>query len=155
MLFQSTLPQGERHRYAGLPRRLPYFNPRSRKGSDPAGAAFAIAKTYISIHAPARGATLFSLRTSLSREISIHAPARGATWLLCLQRGFDTNFNPRSRKGSDHLTATFVLSSRHFNPRSRKGSDSSAADGRATILYFNPRSRKGSDLAGMSVYFLL
>ena len=56
-----------------------YFNPRSRKGSDPAGAAFAIAKTYISIHAPARGATIFLASLLSGNGISIHAPARGAT----------------------------------------------------------------------------
>ena len=33
--------------------------------------------------------------------ISIHAPARGATQSLVLPVTVDCNFNPRSRKGSD------------------------------------------------------
>ena len=76
------------------------FNPRSREGSDhadnllpfvlyisihaPARGAthnrgFVVRKTVISIHAPARGATNCSRPLPEWEEISIHAPARGAT----------------------------------------------------------------------------
>jgi len=34
---------------------------------------------WISIHAPARGATILAARMHTSQSISIHAPARGAT----------------------------------------------------------------------------
>ena len=34
---------------------------------------------YISIHAPAKGATLFELAMEEHYQISIHAPAKGAT----------------------------------------------------------------------------
>ena len=37
-----------------------YFNPRSRKGSDPNGTATAVPAWVISIHAPARGATFLA-----------------------------------------------------------------------------------------------
>ena len=77
------------------------FNPRSRKGSD---AGISYPRIYghaISIHAPARGATLPIKVASFGIEISIHAPARGATiwsfWLTWAGK----DFNPRSRKGSD------------------------------------------------------
>ena len=33
----------------------------------------------ISIHAPAKGATLYQMQKRLNLEISIHAPAKGAT----------------------------------------------------------------------------
>ena len=54
------------------------FNPRSRKGSDEEFNNDC--KTY---------------------HISIHAPARGATIVSCDDFGRFDDFNPRSRKGSD------------------------------------------------------
>ena len=56
-LFQSTLPRGERPVACDNERYLPN----------------------ISIHAPARGATLSKGANITSLNISIHAPARGAT----------------------------------------------------------------------------
>ena len=78
--FQSTLPRGERQDQFGLDAPLAEnFNPRSREGSDfNAGRCTAVGK--ISIHAPARGATV-KIRVFWIGGIiiSIHAPARGAT----------------------------------------------------------------------------
>ena len=59
IVFQSTLPQGERRRKEC-----------NRPGSDK-----------ISIHAPTRGATRSALVLRWSTRISIHAPTRGATYL--------------------------------------------------------------------------
>ena len=56
-----------------------YFNPRSREGSDNSVKPFVIRIDSISIHAPARGATLFRNVMQLETQISIHAPVRGAT----------------------------------------------------------------------------
>ena len=57
MVFQSTLPRGERHPHF-LPVAMPrYFNPRSREGSDAHSALRWSSVLPISIHAPARGAT--------------------------------------------------------------------------------------------------
>ena len=57
VLFQSTLPQGER--------------PRLQDGN--------LHDSVISIHAPARGATQKPIKVLKQLIISIHAPARGAT----------------------------------------------------------------------------
>ena len=99
----------------------------------------------ISIHAPARGATMMSaLFLSVkshfnprSRErsdvswirqkrtldsISIHAPARGATVLLLLSRWlrvFQSTL-PREERPLHHSTVLVVID---FNPRSRERSD--------------------------------
>ena len=55
------------------------FNPRSREGSDACGFEI-IAGGIISIHAPAKGATIVRAGLlSLRKPISIHAPAKGAT----------------------------------------------------------------------------
>ena len=100
MIFQSTLPQGERRRIKSAVGTKFYFNPRSHKGSDRikdkdewiitisihaptrgATVLFCFLSPFvtISIHAPTRGATDQGIQSSRSRNISIHAPTRGAT----------------------------------------------------------------------------
>ncbi len=76
--FQSTLPRGERLLTVSKMLLTSHFNPRSREGSDPYDRILDFC-TYISIHAPARGATQPKEKAS-----------SGAI-----------NFNPRSREGSD------------------------------------------------------
>ena len=65
-------------------------------------------KGYISIHAPAKGATVFTRSFSSFIAISIHAPAKGATGHA--GSGFSSGlyFNPRSREGSDDDYPVFV-----------------------------------------------
>ena len=101
LLFQSTLPRGERpaHRdkfriaaifQSALPRgerQTTYyrtwlqgnFNPRSREGSD----------------------TLIQYHSETAQRISIRAPARGATLAGADTWSGGQHFNPRSREGSD------------------------------------------------------
>ena len=101
-----------------------YFNPRSREGSDsfiisqgqkchkfqstlPRGERLQnldlfLRKLSISIHAPARGATFKCFPCQRLTRISIHAPARGATIKMKSCTVGHTDFNPRSREGSDH-----------------------------------------------------
>ena len=99
--------------------------------------------------------------------ISIHAPARGATMGSTSVRLRIFNFNPRSREGSDVMIRVLFFLLWYFNPRSREGSDvevnrkrrkenisihapARGATEVALIQYylqndFNPRSREGSD----------
>ena len=79
--FQSTLPHGERHGCRQLHLSL----------------------TPISIHAPAWGATSDGHRHPGHLRISIHAPAWGATTAPYAEGSSTTDFNPRSRMGSDDL----------------------------------------------------
>ena len=58
---------------------LPYFNPRSREGSD-------VERLF---------------RFPVLRPISIHAPAKGATKRVFALGKYLHHFNPRSREGSD------------------------------------------------------
>ncbi len=189
-LFQSTLPQGERlhlHNFYQLPH---YFNPRSRKGSDERRRNKDLVQMYISIHAPARGATLSpvlvrakdifqsTLPQGERREflevpeggelfqstlpqgerprinhsnlcymiISIHAPARGATRILHLRYLLFYLFQSTLPQGERRCPfGKFPFSSNDFNPRSRKGSDHFPFANSPLFHYFNPRSRKGSD----------
>ena len=98
------------------------FNPRSREGSDNL-AARASGLPVISIHAPAKGATFFFLPILAHSSISIHAPAKGATAGRGRAGSRCSDFNPRSREGSDYssLPSRYVVCD--FNPRSREGSD--------------------------------
>ena len=122
----------------------------------------------ISIHAPARGATMvdkngkriWEFQSTLPRgerrrrqkrlwtfwTISIHAPARGAT------RQANT-FHPDFRisihapaRGATSKSIRQTSTSVHFNPRSREGSDAVWNRQRENDIYFNPRSREGSDI---------
>ena len=145
------------------------FNPRSREGSDSIGLLQALSASFVSIHAPARGATCPKYGGCSSSIVSIHAPARGATHyninfpLYCL---FQSTL-PRGERPIgllQALSASFV--SIHapargatlscpktikfracFNPRSREGSDRLKQSIQNLTICFNPRSREGSDIS--------
>ena len=104
------------------------FNPRSRKGSDEIHMLRMDMLHGISIHAPARGATVMLFTHKFGVMISIHAPARGATPLFERHVVTNNDFNPRSRKGSDYISNTYTVQQFYFNPRSRKGSDKRGAE---------------------------
>ena len=122
--FQSTLPQGERlQRFGSKHIILSDFNPRSRKGSDSEALKIQQFWDDISIHAPARGATLQNLAMRLTRCISIHAPARGATELqskYSVSRSISIHAPARGATKPGRLSWSWM---KNFNPRSRKGSD--------------------------------
>ena len=121
----------------------------------------------ISIHAPVKGATDFQAGQVRLLHISIHAPVKGATTSISSASILRTNFNPRSREGSDLTRALSRSADYYFNPRSREGSDQwglvqqldrmisihAPVKGATGPLgwrcrwwsYFNPRSREGSD----------
>ena len=100
--FNPRSREGSDHLAPPLHPGIPHFNPRSREGSDgrcvvDVHAAIRFQSTLprgerqdlgpgtgadggISIHAPARGATLMWGTVRRYLQISIHAPARGATF---------------------------------------------------------------------------
>jgi len=78
-LFQSTRPHGARL----------------------AGFGRIMLLVAVSIHAPARGATVILWQTFSLLQVSIHAPARGATGLPIMHRSSTIGFNPRARTGRD------------------------------------------------------
>ena len=77
--FQFTLPRGERQGYARETAKAFGFNSRSREGSDDGLDSIDELRLIVSIHAPARGATIEEANLTYRRAVSIHAPARGAT----------------------------------------------------------------------------
>ena len=81
-IFQSTPPAwGATSRPISSPLIYSYFNPRPRMGSD-VRKAREYACRFISIHAPAWGATRPCGSLCKPFHISIHAPAWGATWFF-------------------------------------------------------------------------
>ena len=102
---------------------------------------------YISIHAPARGATYWSKKKMLCHAISIHAPARGATE------------NPLYKNPQMKFQSTLPHGERRKArlKRERQAYISIHAPARGATLgfrlatcrraNFNPRSRTGSDTA--------
>ena len=99
-----------------------HFNPRSREGSD--GRILRYCGLIMNFNPRSReGSDALRFSSACFIYISIHAPARGATrrsWTVCLPGMY---FNPRSREGSDLSKLAACNTALYFNPRSREGSD--------------------------------
>ena len=122
----------------------------------------------ISIHAPARGATISVAGKQLGFQGFQSTLPRGERRLV-MDSNTSTikNFNPRSREGSDAIRLflwryqdifqstlprgerpgmlTFLFISLIFQSTLPRGERRSYSAGRASDFYFNPRSREGSD----------
>ena len=61
----------------------------------------------VSIHAPAKGATMLSLVVQQMRRVSIHAPAKGATVQGPIVYANQIGFDPRPREGGDEVNAEY------------------------------------------------
>ena len=102
----------------------PGFNPRTRVGCDVLVAVVVPVTTFVSIHAPAWGAT----GHSLTQGVGV------------------AGFNPRTRVGCDSLLYSLASRYRCFNPRTRVGCDwSRHGRGLRCRPCFNPRTRVGCD----------
>ena len=77
--------------------------------------------------------------------VSIHAPARGATVSRRKGRPECDCFNPRAREGRDELETAPPVIVRGFNPRAREGRDFRREEFRCGRRCFNPRAREGRD----------
>ena len=98
--FQSTLPRRERpFKHSNIPIQT-HFNPRSREGSD-INRPF-IFKFMRNFNPRSReGSDNIKSNINVADGISIHAPAKGATVPCFINHFKFNNFNPRSREGSD------------------------------------------------------
>ena len=98
--FQSTLPRRERRWAIDFLHSAVYFNPRSREGSD--GSQWARAERGSNFNPRSReGSDAHHDCRHGGHCISIHAPAKGATLVLVDSATVYQYFNPRSREGSD------------------------------------------------------
>ena len=120
--FQSALPRGERLqqlRYAPEPK---HFNPRSREGSDGCVPAWKICIS-ISIRAPARGATLIERADLVRAQQFQSALPRGERLKCCYCQVGDPEFQSALPRGERPGRLSGTGGSTNFNPRSREGSD--------------------------------
>ena len=78
LYFNPRSREGSDHLISRYSIRRSHFNPRSREGSDTVSKDF-YPDLFISIHAPAKGATDNFITQFPVLGISIHAPAKGAT----------------------------------------------------------------------------
>ena len=194
--FQSTLPRRERPTAHTPARFHGHFNPRSREGSDPqeiesflddlnfnprsregsdAELREPVKRGYfISIHAPAKGATsgrnrrrhrgpkfqsTLPRRERLKRSlpykritISIHAPAKGATSRIMSIAStvsiFQSTLPRRERRGRSAHCGTSSTFQSTLPRRERRSAGLAPA---FSSMHFNPRSREGSDVAGRPI----
>ena len=145
-----------------------HFNPRSRERSDYAGWN-AIEIFYISIHAPARGATTddeiqeqwcsisihapargatsFTTALSMYLTISIHAPARGATATCIIPYGAKDISIHAPARGATGKTLCYLIYQifQSTLPREERPISPRMFP---NAFYFNPRSRERSDVVG-------
>ena len=71
----------------------------------------------VSIHAPARGATVYQTHARNNPMVSIHAPARGATCFQPDPLARCRSFNPRPCTRGDADTPQYPAKGSGFNPR--------------------------------------
>ena len=146
LLFQSTLPRGERRKLQDIEDTIKQisihaptrgatvppaafsvsvydFNPRSHEGSDASNPEDLIININFNPRSHEGSDKLF-ISAPIATNISIHAPTRGATqaYMHIFRQVY--YFNPRSHEGSDLIVLLKWTCFWYFNPRSHEGSDS-------------------------------
>ena len=143
-MFQSTHPHGVRQPWGTAT--MPFYMFQS---THPHGVRLVQIHSsqlllFVSIHAPARGATRIRNEFGEKIDVSIHAPARGATWSVDVPdvlsqvsihapaRGatekigcadYDYKFQSTHPHGVRPNTSTMIKINDSFNPRTRTGCD--------------------------------
>ena len=132
---------------------IPDFNPRSREGSDKKGQAENVCPFYFNPRSREGSDKHLPLR-HCKRYISIHAPAKGATELVAIAGSMDTLFQSTLPRRERRCAGVFTRAgNRDFNPRSREGSDGhNTGKLYAITSNFNPRSREGSDAKVVKIF---
>ena len=145
MIFQSTLPRGERLSKRISPPHLLIFQSTLPRGERHDLITISDTPHPISIHAPARGATRQKRELLQYFPISIHAPARGATSQPRSRRlllRFQSTL-PRGERRSVIPPTLHIVIFQSTLPRGERRS--SVQSYWLSLFHFNPRSREGSD----------
>ena len=146
--FLSTRPRGARPklRYYALGEYTPFLStrPRGARHSSRASAMFCL---YVSIHAPAGGATsALVLDFELRVDVSIHAPAGGATVVQSNATDYVTVSIHAPAGGATLLVICSSILRRRFYPRARGGRDLTLRTGKYVPKRFLSTRPRGARL---------
>ncbi len=120
--FQSTRPRGARRRTSLCGTPLASFNPRAREGRDMRSKYPPIMCKRFNPRAR-EGRDLLQFLRGWRRPVSIHAPARGATLLVPLAGLEDFLFQSTRPRGARRPSVPPRSVRGCFNPRAREGRD--------------------------------
>ncbi len=144
--FQSTRPRGARRRYRQAMSHASWVSIHAPAGGATSPAYRKTAQKRVSIHAPAGGATQEIEKIIQRSRVSIHAPAGGATWNVHFPPDRCKCFNPRARGGRDKMAATDAIGTAMFQSTRPRGARHPKSTERAKkVESFNPRARGGRD----------
>ena len=145
-VFQSTHPHGVRRHGGGHPSGGKEFQSTHPHGVRLEDAANEDAPHGVSIHAPARGATVYRSRPPISLRVSIHAPARGATDDVRVFKGVNQVSIHAPARGATKSVCVIIFLLYKFQSTHPHGVRplwfSRFFD---VSLRFNPRTRTGCD----------
>jgi len=102
-VFQSTLPRGERHWNYPRQNHHKKFQSTLPRGERPVCALCTVGVKLFQSTLPRGERHRYIFQPANTQTVSIHAPARGATPFMSLVVKKYLGFNPRSREGSDSL----------------------------------------------------
>jgi len=118
------------------------FNPRPRAGGDGFYSFNELILICFNPRPRAGGDLLLEFDTDVW-IVSIHAPARGATLATLMIVPVPPRFNPRPRAGGDMMDAGLVMFISGFNPRPRAGGDLAFGDGPSAERFQSTPPRGG------------
>ena len=124
---------------------LPAFQSTRPHGARPLGFSLVTIVGMVSIHAPARGATLAGCDfATFAEHVSIHAPARGATCCGAIKAPQPGCFNPRARTGRDGSRARSLSSLLRFQSTRPHGARHPAVPDCARCMKFQSTRPHGA-----------
>ena len=144
--FQSTPPRGGRPRRPCRSCCSRLFQSTPPRGGRRCGDLRGLRLFQVSIHAPARGATLAARHDEFELSSFNPRPRAGGDTASTATATVTGSFNPRPRAGGDMIKQRPSARSSCFNPRPRAGGDVNSLTTGCGGGGFNPRPRAGGDL---------
>ncbi len=145
MVFQSTFPRGERQNRIGKPMTPLFVSIHAPAGGATFNAAAAGEGEAVSIHAPARGATAVDKGRDGHQRVSIHAPTGGSDLTLATIAACAFMFQstlPRRERPLWNMAYDLLYLFQSTLPQRERPGAKSVYNSNGS---FNPRSHGGSD----------
>ena len=143
--FQSTLPRGERQKSSHRRYWTCNFNPRSHEGSDGSSLSLTCSTANFNPRSHEGSDCVVFVTATTYGRISIHAPTRGATFVKATAP-LSKRFQSTLPRGERHLSEIAKRQSEKFQSTLPRGERPCLSCLMIAGLYFNPRSHEGSDV---------